>query len=200
MGKWKNFFLNAWRNAILPNAQKEKVEEKVEEKAINIVNNEIEREKNNSEKFVLCENQIPCVYVDIWALEDMDDPLLAVCYEIQEQLSVYYNKENKNILEFAANFVNMKNMLKIGVAFVGDKFNEYPNTAEAISSVFSSSLDKIENKTNSSNKLYDIIRNIVNDVKEKTQSNSILIMIDELDRCNPKYIIKLLERIKNLGS
>lgn len=188
-GNGKTFFLNAWRNSILPEVQKEQQDNSSVQQDVNA---------NCSDKFLLKENEIPCVYIDAWALEDLEDPLLAVSYEIQEQLSVYFDSTDNELLKSAFSLFNFKNMIKIGTAFVKDKIEGYENVADAISETFVSSVEPIQYKGNSSKKFVDIISRIVAKIKDETNANSILIMIDELDRCNPEYIIKLLERIKNL--
>lgn len=189
-GNGKTFFLNAWRNSILPEVQKEQQHN-------NSVRQDIKA--NCSDKFLLKENEIPCVYIDAWALEDLEDPLLAVCYEIQEQLNVYLPENDKKLLESALNFINFKNIIKIGGGVLSDLTKDkLKNTTKEITTILSDSISKHKKNDNAETNFFNSVKEIVNTIQEKTRINSILIMIDELDRCNPEYIIKLLERIKNL--
>lgn len=191
-GNGKTFFLNAWRNSILPNIQRLGLPKNSAERLI-------EKKINNPYKYKLKENEIPCVYIDAWALEDLEDPLLAISYEIQEQLAVYFWNEDKTLLNSALDYVKIPSIVNIGTSFVKDLIlDKFENTANSLSDILISSSRRLENNNDTRKNFYSQILSIVNGIKEKTQTNSILIMIDELDRCNPEYIINLLERIKIL--
>lgn len=188
-GNGKTFFLNAWRNSILPEAQK-----------IIIPKNLCEKIKNkfrNQEKYKLQQGEIPCVYIDAWALEDLDDPLLVISVCIQEQLQKFLYKNKKQLLKSAIKFIRPSIILKLGISLFKDITKRDFNYTESIlSDIVVNSVDRITKKK--SKNFSDILQQIVEDVKNKTDTNSILIMIDELDRCTPNYIVKLLERIKHL--
>lgn len=53
-------------------------------------------------------------------------------------------------------------------------------------------IDKIESLESIKSVLKDVFNQIINEHADK-----LIIFIDELDRCNPKYAISVLERIKH---
>lgn len=131
------------------------------------------------------------VYYDAWKYDDTEDPLLSLLYCImnrfgesvpEDKVAVIkkFAKQSVSILSSAARYITGINVQEI--------LETIKNYAEACD-------DKVkEQKTNESleKRINRFLNDVVLDDEEK-----LIIFIDELDRCNPQYAVKLLERVKH---
>ena len=131
------------------------------------------------------------VYYDAWKYDDTEDPLLSLLYCImnrfgesvpEDKVAVIkkFAKQSISILSSAARYITGINVQEI--------LETIKNYAEACDDTVK------EQKTNESleKRINRFLNDVVLDDEEK-----IIIFIDELDRCNPQYAVKLLERVKH---
>lgn len=131
------------------------------------------------------------VYYDAWKYDDTEDPLLSLLYCImnrfgesvpEDKVAVIkkFAKQSVSILSSAARYITGINVQEI--------LETIKNYAEACEDTVK------EQKKNES--LEKRINSFLNDVVLEDEEK-LIIFIDELDRCNPQYAVKLLERIKH---
>lgn len=148
-----------------------------------------------------CEKDTFVFYYDAWSNNYYEEPLIGLLDVIRKQL----NEINKNsnmistvvleVLNIITNFFDTMLELQIGFkpikkisdvkkyinkkkkeSLMSDEFNPYVLIDNAKATIVNA-LSKLEEK-----------------------GNKVLILIDELDRCDPRYSIKVLERIHHLSS
>ena len=131
------------------------------------------------------------VYYDAWKYDDTEDPLLSLLYCIMNRFGESvpndkadvikkFAKQSISILSSAARYVTGINVQEI--------LETIKNYADACEDTVK------EQKSNES--LEKRINNFLNDVVLEDEKK-LIIFIDELDRCNPQYAVKLLERVKH---
>lgn len=131
------------------------------------------------------------VYYDAWKYDDTEDPLLSLLYCIMNRFGKSlsndkadvikkFAKQSISILSSAARYVTGINVQEI--------LETIKNYAEACEDTVK------EQKSNES--LEKRISSFLNDVVLNDEEK-LVIFIDELDRCNPQYAVKLLERVKH---
>ena len=131
------------------------------------------------------------VYYDAWKYDDTEDPLLSLLYCImnrfgesvpEDKVAVIkkFAKQSVSILSTAARYITGINVQEI--------LETIKNYAEACEDTVK------EQKSNESleKRINSFLNDVVLDDEEK-----LIIFIDELDRCNPQYAVKLLERVKH---
>ena len=131
------------------------------------------------------------VYYDAWKYDDTEDPLLSLLYCImnrfgesvpEDKVAVIkkFAKQSISILSNAARYVTGINVQEI--------LETIKNYAEACEDTVK------EQKSNESleKRINSFLNDVVLDDEEK-----FIVFIDELDRCNPQYAVKLLERVKH---
>lgn len=176
-GSGKTFFLNAWRNEVAWDGEE------------------------NADK-------IPCVYFSAWEYDCVDDPLLAITGKIHQELQGKVKNDILAELDDLATTFLTKEMLCNGIFALGDKVLKYLTGGIIKKFFFSVNKElnklpkyKLDEVIAEKKKFINIVRKLVEDCQKKFPEGNkppILIMIDELDRCRPDYVISLLERIKNL--
>lgn len=128
-------------------------------------------------------NSFLTVYYDAWLYDDHIEPLLSLIYAIiNSSKTIYPDLINKPAVG-----------KRIGALI------------EAVASIFSIeiSLDKVLGKPESYTQQIDCIEEIKNLIKElfdeliNENADKLVIVIDELDRCNPSYAVKILEKVKH---
>lgn len=121
------------------------------------------------------------VYYDAWKNDDDFDPIISILCEISLQLDDKF-KIGKNI-----DIKGLISAIARLIPICGD-------SVEAI--IGSTESNDIVEKFNERKKLKIEIQNYFAQLLEE-KTNKLIIFIDELDRCNPIFAIKLLERIKH---
>lgn len=131
------------------------------------------------------------VYYDAWKYDDTEDPLLSLLYCIMNRFGKSvpndkadvikkFAKQSISILSSAARYVTGINVQEI--------LETIKNYADACEDTVK------EQKTNES--LEKRINSFLNDVVLEDEEK-LIVFVDELDRCNPQYAVKLLERLKH---
>ncbi|TVL33039.1 KAP family P-loop NTPase fold protein [Shewanella algae] len=167
----------------------------------------------------------PVVYVDAWAKDYSDDPLMTVISAIIKQLREQAGKpEDDPIFKAPRKLIGLLKAAAPGIARGitkrylgidpvkimesddGDKLGnvKYQNEEEVDMSIAASEtvkylLDEHEAKSNAIDDLKNSVQEWVNAVVGIKQiSYPAFIFIDELDRCRPSYAIEMLETIKHI--
>jgi hypothetical protein len=125
------------------------------------------------------ENNINSVYINAWEHDDELDPIKSIIYELIKS----YNLE-KYDEKIKASLKNLSNI------FIRLSTKGFFNRDDIIEDMDFYKENELKNELRKS------ISNILDSlICEKCQK--LVIIIDELDRCNPLYTVKLLERIKH---
>lgn len=139
-----------------------------------------EKHSNIFKEIRLKINLVP-IYYNAWQSDNHSDPILSIIYTIvknmgsegKEKISASDNERMKSIL----NIINLPFISNIGDAV--ESFQKKDCTQVIIDS--------------------EEITSILNSIIEEkvAEGKKIVMFIDELDRCNPQYAVKTLERIKH---
>lgn len=156
------------------------------------------------------------VYVNAWASDYADDPLLAVMVALESVLVVGKTKTLQDTLQKLKNasgavaVTSIKHLaIHTAKRFIG------PDGAEAVSESLDSSIETsaedaaeeiIGRHAEAAIKGFEIAKKSVDEFKRnlsklvasKKVRRPLFVLIDELDRCRPSYAITLLERVKHL--
>lgn len=133
------------------------------------------------------------IYFNAWNCDYQTDPLAALLGELDEELqkSTKYesliHKASRILVSGGASAV--KNLLRERMGIDVDGINDVAKD------IAKESIGRYKEDKNSLKEFKEILDTVVTDSNNcKTQ----IILIDELDRCNPEFAVKLLERVKHL--
>lgn len=124
------------------------------------------------------------IYYNAWLYDDHSDPILSLMYSIVKDNHIEYVTEIKSALS-----KNMEKIIKT-FAILKEINSDISNIIDWENA--DNLIDKIESLESIKSVLKDVFNQIINEHADK-----LIIFIDELDRCNPKYAISVLERIKH---
>lgn len=142
-------------------------------------------------------------HYDCWKYDYYEEPLMAIVAalldSIDEQVHLFSNEQRTRI----------KGILKVlGIALV-EKVNERieeeiglnpKNIWDFVAGVSDEAVQKIE-ESHSFDTYFDfnrILRKLRETINSLAQDQTVIIVVDELDRCLPKYTIKVLERLHHV--
>ncbi|CAD2225025.1 putative KAP P-loop domain protein [Pseudoalteromonas sp. 3J6] len=168
----------------------------------------------------------PVVYIDAWAIDYLESPLMTVLSEIIEQLKTQTDKIDPDETQRKLNGVIKAAAPRIGSAlmkrYLGFDFNIFDSTetnegqltgsgkevdfskaGEKVLEVFCKEVtDSKESVKTLKLAIQSWVEYVVNtpikDMKTITNSFPAFIFIDELDRCKPTYAVEMLEAIKHV--
>lgn len=130
------------------------------------------------------------VRYDCWRYDYYEEPIVAIISVLKDQIEQYVsllsNETKKEMLAIVKNTIT-----KIAV--------------EAIKSKTGLDLDGVVGTSEDDGKIYDkyfgfqnIFKEVQEQIKKISEEQTVVIMVDELDRCLPSYAIKVLERIHHV--
>lgn len=136
-------------------------------------------------------NQIFPIYFNAWEYDSNEDPLLTLIYSIIEQNPYFFDKtvSDESIKEKICKIISS---FKVGVSLSDEtgkslgievQYNHKKNAP------ITKDIISIE-------ALKQTFKELLSDVMVE-KANKLVIFIDELDRCNPNFAVKLLERVKH---
>ena len=122
------------------------------------------------------------VYYDSWENDNDDDPVLSLVYNILQSVESDYSlKKGMDCLQIAANILEF---------FSGKKWTQLINSFKSENPLHELKKEK---------GIQEMIKEFLDSLLLE-KGNRLVVFIDELDRCNPSYAVRLLERIKHYFS
>lgn len=122
------------------------------------------------------------IYFNAWSRDSDSDPLNSILYVLLNNLSFKKKNTSRKVRKKFKTLI--KAIAKIVKNINIDDFSDY--------------IDKQFKTVNENLDLEIYIKELVEGLVG--ESNRLIFFIDELDRCNPKYAVKLLERLKHYFS
>lgn len=143
--------------------------------------------------------QIRTIWIDTFAADWHDDPVLSLLAEFSEQLPKDQREEFLTSaaplaakLLIAAGKAGLKAAGNV-VGFNGETVDEVIDAAQSASDAYiKKRLQELAERKKSIEQLKKLLSGAV------PQDGKIVVFVDELDRCSPAYAIRFLERIKHL--
>lgn len=163
-------------------------------------------------------------YIDAHKKDYAEDPLLIIMSEIENYVNKYMKGENgvvkeafKNVKDKFLPFLasGIKTVGKIGASIllpdiISSNLSKIVDNidGEKLKEIIKGSIDEYNNKKDSRiEEYYDNIKAYSKNIEEFKQElekfavtfdKPVVIFIDELDRSNPKFVIKLIEQLKHI--
>ena len=143
--------------------------------------NSIITEGNNNLREYFNGNQTNCLYFNAWEYDNSNEPILSIIYKIINDFS--YLSEYLKKTDFKK-VTSLMDIVSLALSKGIFKASDYTSSKDLIEAI------------NTSEEIKNNINEIFSKLLEEN-SNKMIIVIDELDRCKPLYAIKLLEEIKH---
>ena len=142
------------------------------------------------------------LYFNVWKHDFISDPLVGLVGELQNlDTSTKVKSKLATVVQASSKILSgmfpalLKGLIKKSVG--EDVLEVLEKGTESASEMFAKEIEDYTNKCNT----LEEFRNAMIDLVESCDSDKPLIFIvDELDRCNPSFAVKVLERIKHLFS
>lgn len=132
-------------------------------------------------------------YYDAWENDSDPYPVLSILYSLYKSLDIG-SLEDKSIKE---NLNSILSCLSMSAQFLFG-VPDIKGCIKQINNEFKSSRKKeLLLPITDHHSIIELIKQLINDVINKSHCKSIVIFVDELDRCNPSYAVRLLEDIKH---
>ena len=146
----------------------------------------------------LTNNGYKTLYFNAWETDFIEDPLIALMGELKEVIGTNSNFETltKNICRVVLKAGG--EVVKAGVKkLTGVDTDIIKASIDETTDIFQ---EQINSYKEQKNELEEFRKDLGEYVSTEAQDNThpIVFFIDELDRCNPHYAVKLLERVKHL--
>ncbi len=143
------------------------------------------------------------LYFNVWEDDFISDPIIGLVNQFRhmEQGDDIKAKYAKVVLYAGKLFSGILPALAKGVAkkYVGDEIVDVIEAGvETASDSFSSLIEDYQKQCDSIEQFRNSLIDLISVVA--SQGKPLVFIVDELDRCNPHYAVKVLERIKHLFS
>lgn len=135
-------------------------------------------------------------YYDAWENDTDPYPVLSILYSLYKSLDIgsLEDKSIKENLNSILSCLSMSAQLLFGVPDINGCIKQINNEFK------SSRKKELLLPITDHHSIIELIKQLINDVINKSHCKSIVIFVDELDRCNPSYAVRLLEDIKHYFS
>ena len=145
-------------------------------------------------------------YYNCWQYDYYEEPLIAIVAAMLDSLDEETHLLPENIraeVKVGIDFAK-KSLKKIAIELVKNKIGV--DFTEALSAVdaYQQALDN-EEQAKEDNRSFDVfysfkkaIKNVQEEIQKLAEERTIVVIVDELDRCLPNYAIKVLERLHHL--
>ena len=132
-------------------------------------------------------------YYDAWENDTDPYPVLSILYSLYKSLDIgsLEDKSIKENLNSILSCLSMSAQLLFGVPDINGGIKQINNEFK------SSRKKELLLPITDHHSIIELIKQLINDVINKSHCISIVIFVDELDRCNPSYAVRLLEDIKH---
>ncbi len=179
-GSGKTFFVKQVKMLLDSLNPQSKVDKETSDKILKKFN--LDKELNeNSEKV---DDSIYSIYFDAWKNDADDEPIKSLIYDIMLELNFKYNFSDTKLTDAGIR------ALKFLTPVIG-------GAVETGSKILDSLLSEEELKPFIKKKSFEKeIQNFISELPNE-RGNKLVIFINELDRCNPAYAVKLLVQIKH---
>lgn len=141
----------------------------------------------------LLDNNYETLFFNAWQCDYYDDPLLALIGELSETFG-----QSNGFLEFTKKACRLT--FRFGAAIVKDFLKNAIKTDldAVVDEVTNMGIESVKDYNESKNLIKDFKKQLSEIVADPTNDKPVVFIIDELDRCNPTFAVKLLERLKHL--
>lgn len=159
----------------------------------------------------------PCIYIDAFKIDYTDDAFFPIAFEIDDFIKKKLGKEDKRREELFEKTVEVSKRLllwtgkvglkaltlnAIGEAEIDSLSKVTDDIAEDVSEQFNKFAEEKFHAHQNTKGLFESYRDTLSEIAAivgKTEK-PLIIIIDELDRCRPKFAVQILEKIKHFFS
>lgn len=155
-------------------------------------------------KQMLINNGFKTLYFNVWENDFIEDPFVLLTQQLISECSEEKAKKKVEQLVHAgasvfwgsfASIVKGVAKHKLGDDAVDEILDVVEATSDSTAKVFKQVLDNAKKQTES---IESFKNSLISLVEEYTDQKPMVFIVDELDRCNPHFAVKVLERIKHL--
>lgn len=122
-----------------------------------------------------------CVYYDAWENDNDEDPILSMVYAILNSTKSEFSFRNIECVNLAASIIEI---------FSGRDWKKIIKELRG-----QNPLDYLKKQKDLEHLVHEFLESLLYE-----KGNRLVIFVDELDRCNPSYAVRLLERVKHYFS
>lgn len=189
-GSGKTFFLKQAKMLIdIHNPNSDIDIECLNEEEITSIKKVYDRYNSGAEEYDM--PKMATVYYDAWKYDDTEDPLLSMLYCIMNRFGESVPEDKVAVIKkFAKQSIST---FSSAVRYVtGINVQEILETIKNFAEACEDTVKEQKSNESLEKRINSFLNDVVLDDEEK-----LIIFIDELDRCNPQYAVKLLERVKH---